>query len=97
MGAHISCVCMCVAAVALATQALATHYHNDHWQTMVFTVLSLAQLGHVMAIRSEKEFLLKLGIFSNLQLLVIVFLTFLLQVCVIYLPFANQILKTKIA
>jgi Ca2+-transporting ATPase len=78
----------------LGTQALATYHHNSHWQTMVFTVLSLAQLGHVMAIRSEKEFLFKLGLFSNPQLLVIVFLTFLLQVSVIYLPFANKILKT---
>jgi P-type Ca2+ transporter type 2C len=94
MAYHIGWVGLLMAAVTLGTQALATHYHNDHWQTMVFTVLSLAQLGHVMAIRSEKEFLLKLGLLSNPQLLVIVFLTFLLQVSVIYLPFANKILKT---
>ena len=94
MAYHIAWVGLLMAAITLGTQALATHYHNDHWQTMVFTVLSLAQLGHVMAIRSEKEFLLKQGLFSNPQLLVIVFLTFLLQVSVIYLPFANKILKT---
>jgi P-type Ca2+ transporter type 2C len=94
MAYHIAWVGLLMAAVTLGTQALATYYHNDHWQTMVFTVLSLAQLGHVMAIRSEKEFLLKQGLFSNPQLLVIVFLTFLLQVSVIYLPFANKILKT---
>ena len=94
MAYHIAWVGLLMAGVTLGTQALATYYHNDHWQTMVFTVLSLAQLGHVMAIRSEKEFLLKQGLFSNPQLLVIVFLTFLLQVSVIYLPFANKILKT---
>ena len=94
MAYHIAWVGLLMAGVTLGTQALATYHHNDHWQTMVFTVLSLAQLGHVMAIRSEKEFLLKIGLFSNLQLLVIVFLTFLLQVAVIYLPFANNILKT---
>lgn len=94
MAYHIAWVGLLMAGVTLGTQALATHHGNDHWQTMVFTVLSLAQLGHVMAIRSEKEFLLKLGLFSNPQLLVIVFLTFLLQVSVIYLPFANKILKT---
>ena len=94
MAYHIAWVGLLMAGVTLGTQALATYYHNDHWQTMVFTVLSLAQLGHVMAIRSEKDFLLKQGLFSNPQLLVIVFLTFLLQVSVIYLPFANKILKT---
>ncbi len=94
MAYHIAWVGLLMAAVTLGTQALATHYKNDHWQTMVFTVLSLAQLGHVMAIRSEKEFLLKQGLFSNPQLLVVVLLTFLLQVAVIYLPFANKILKT---
>ena len=94
MAYHIAWVGLLMAGITLGTQALATYHHNSHWQTMVFTVLSLAQLGHVMAIRSEKEFLFKLGLFSNPQLLVIVFLTFLLQVSVIYLPFANKILKT---
>ena len=94
MAYHIAWVGLLMAGVTLGTQALATHQDNSHWQTMVFTVLSLAQLGHVMAIRSEKEFLLKQGLFSNPQLLVTVFLTFLLQVAVIYHPFANEILKT---
>ena len=94
MAYHIAWVGLLMAGITLGTQALATHRNNSHWQTMVFTVLSLAQLGHVMAIRSEKEFLFKLGLFSNPQLLVIVFLTFLLQVSVVYLPFANRILKT---
>jgi len=94
MAYHIAWVGLLMAGITLGTQALATHRNNSHWQTMVFTVLSLAQLGHVMAIRSEKEFLFKLGLFSNPQLLVIVFLTFLLQVSVVYLPFANKILKT---
>ena len=94
MAYHIAWVGLLMAGITLGTQALATYHHNSHWQTMVFTVLSLAQLGHVMAIRSEKEFLFKQGLFSNPQLLVIVFLTFLLQVSVIYLPSANKILKT---
>jgi Ca2+-transporting ATPase len=62
---------------------------------MVFTVLSLAQLGHVMAIRSDRDFLYRQGIFSNPPLLGAVLLTFLLQLGVIYLPFANELLKTQ--
>jgi Ca2+-transporting ATPase len=62
---------------------------------MVFTVLSLTQLGHVFAIRSEHEFIFRLGLFTNLPLLVTLVLTFILQLGVIYLPFANEIFKTQ--
>ena len=62
---------------------------------MVFTVLSLAQLGHVFAIRSDHEFIYKKGLFSNLPLLGAVLLTFGLQLGVIYLPFANEIFRTQ--
>lgn len=62
---------------------------------MVFTVLSLAQLGHVLSIRSDREFLYKQGVFSNPMLIGAVLLTFLLQLIVIYLPAANAIFKTQ--
>ena len=65
-----------------------------HWQTMVFTVLCLTQLGHVLAIRSEKQSLFTIGIFSNKYLLAAVALTFLLQMATIYVPFLNPIFKT---
>jgi Ca2+-transporting ATPase len=66
-----------------------------HWQTMVFTVLSLSQLGHVMAIRSDRQFLFTLGVFSNKPLLGAIVLTFILQLAVIYLPVANEIFKIQ--
>lgn len=91
---HIVWVGLLMAGITLGTQAWAIHGENGHWQTMVFTVLSLSQLGHVLAIRSEKEFLYRQGIFSNPQLLGAVFLTFILQLAVIYLPVANHIFKT---
>ena len=28
---------------------------NDHWQTIVFTALTLMQRAHVLAIRSERD------------------------------------------
>ena len=69
--------------------------NGSHWQTMVFTVLSFSQLAHVMAIRSEKEFLFRQGILSNPQLFITVTLTFFLQLAVIYLPSANTVFKTQ--
>jgi Ca2+-transporting ATPase len=92
---HILWVGLLMAGITLGTQAWAINKELAHWQTMVFTVLSLSQLGHVLAIRSDREFLYKQGIFSNLPLLGAVLLTCLLQLAVIYLPFANEIFKTQ--
>lgn len=95
IGYHIIWVGLLMAGVTLGIQAWATYHNNNHWQTMVFTVLSLAQLGHVLAIRSDREFLYKQGLFSNLPVMTVVSLTFLLQLAVIYLPFANNLFKTQ--
>ena len=95
IGYHIVWVGLLMAGITLGTQAWSLQQENTHWQTMVFTVLSLSQLGHVLAIRSEKEFLYRQGFFSNPQLIGAVFLTFILQLLVIYLPAANTIFKTQ--
>ncbi len=95
MTLHIIWVGMLMAAITLFTEAWALRYEYGHWQTMVFTVLSLSQLGHVLAIRSEKEFLFRQGVFSNIPLLVAVLVTFILQIIVIYLPAANFVFKTQ--
>lgn len=92
---HILWVGLLMAGVTLGTQAWALQNGDTHWQTMVFTVLSLSQLGHVLAIRSDRVFLYKQGLFSNLPMLGAILLTFFLQLAVIYLPFANSVLKTQ--
>lgn len=95
IGYHIVWVGLLMAGITLAIQAYALNKGNENWQTMVFTVLSLSQLGHVLAIRSEREFMYKKGIFSNLPLLGSVAFTFILQLAVIYLPLANKVFKTN--
>ena len=66
----------------------------DHWQTMVFTTLVIAQLFKALAIRSEREALWHQGLGSKPQLLGAVLLTVLLQLAVIYVPIFNPIFKT---
>ena len=67
---------------------------HAHWQTMVFTVLTLSQMAHVLAIRSERESLFRLGLLSNRPLLGAVALTFVLQMATIYVPLLNPIFRT---
>jgi len=95
IGYHIIWVGFLMAAITLGVQAWALGMGNEHWQTEVFTVLSLAQLGHVMAIRSDYQLIYKKGFFSNRPMILAIFFTFLLQMAIIYLPAANQIFKTQ--
>ena len=95
IGYHIIWVGLLMAGVTLSAQAWAIHNKLEHWQTMVFSILAFSQLGHVMAIRSERQFLFQQGLLSNIPLLGAVLLTVLLQMAVIYLPFANKLFKTE--
>ncbi|MBK7427296.1 MAG: calcium-translocating P-type ATPase, PMCA-type [Saprospiraceae bacterium] len=81
--------------VCLATQAWATHIGNDKWQTMVFTILCISQMGNAMAIRSDTKSLFQQGVFGNRQLVGAVLLTFALQMAVIYVPFLQNIFRTQ--
>jgi Ca2+-transporting ATPase len=54
------------------------------WQTMVFTTLTLAQMGNALAIRSNRDSLFKIGLLSNKPMVVAVVSTFLLQMAVVY-------------
>ncbi|HOY86490.1 MAG TPA: calcium-translocating P-type ATPase, PMCA-type [Methylotenera sp.] len=95
MWQHVIWVGLLMAGLTLFVQAWAYHTGSSHWQTMAFTVLTLSQLAHVMAIRSEKESLFSIGIFSNMPLVITVAVTFMLQMATIYVPAFNAIFKTE--
>jgi P-type Ca2+ transporter type 2C len=95
IGFHIAWVGILMAGITLGVQGWAIHNDHAHWQTMVFAALSFTQLGHIMVIKSERQSLLSKDLLSNLPLLATVVFTFLLQLAVIYLPFANELLKTQ--
>jgi Ca2+-transporting ATPase len=63
--------------------------------TMVFTVLSMSQMGHALAIRSDWKSLFNQGILGNKQLAGAVLLTLSLQMAVIYVPFLQDIFRTQ--
>ena len=91
---HVVWVGLLIAGLSIFSQAYAIRSGSTHWQTIVFTVLTVSQMAHVMAVRSDTESLWRLGLFSNLPLLGAVTLTVGLQMAVIYwLPF-QRVFKT---
>ncbi len=94
LGLHVLWVGLLMAGIALALQAWSYGTAGAHWQTMVFTVLCLTQLGHVLAIRSERRSLFTMGLFSNKTLLGAVLLGFVLQLTVVYLEPLNALFRT---
>jgi len=94
LGIHIVWVGLVMGAATLFTQAYADT-NGMHWQTMVFTVLCMSQMGNVLAIRSDRQSIFKIGLFSNLPLLGAVLLTFALQLATIYIPFLHPVFKTE--
>lgn len=64
------------------------------WQTVIFTTLTLSQMGNALATRSECDSLFRIGLLSNKALLASVLLTFGLQMVVTYVPFFQAVFKT---
>lgn len=97
MWQHIVWVGLLMGGVSLASMAWALNGTDmsGSWQTMIFTVLALSQMGHALAVRSEKASLFKQGLLSNLFLLGAVFLTLILQLLIIYMPALQSIFKTQ--
>jgi Ca2+-transporting ATPase len=62
MWQHIPGVGLLLDGLCLAVQAWAISTGHAHWQTMVFTVLTLGQMANVMGIRCETESSWRLGL-----------------------------------
>ena len=80
----------------LALAVGAWYYFSGHptWQTMVFSTLAFAQMWQALASRSSRESLFTLGLRSNPTLLVMLGITFVLQLAVIYVPFLQAFFST---
>jgi Ca2+-transporting ATPase len=83
-----------IGALSLAGQAWAFHGGSDNWQTVVFTVLTLAQLVNVLALRSETASVFSRRFLGNRSILAAVLLTLLLQFVVIYWPPMQAVFNT---
>jgi len=64
-------------------------------RTAAFIVLACSQLFHAFNCRSMTESLFKLGIGTNMKLVLAVFISFILQMAVVYVPFLQRVFKTE--
>ncbi len=94
LGRHALWVGLLMAGTVLAVQSWSLRFCGAHWQTMVFTLLCVTQLGHVLAIRSETRSLFEMGLFSNKPLLGAVVCGLVLQLTVVYSSSLNAMFKT---
>ena len=96
MGWHILWVGLLMGAASLATGwwYWRVGARPVYWRTTVFTVLTLAQMGHALAIRSERDSLFRQGLLSNKFMLGSVLLTFVLQMGLLYIPWLQGIFDT---
>ncbi|MEO0834811.1 MAG: cation-translocating P-type ATPase, partial [Cyanobacteria bacterium J06642_3] len=68
----------------------------NHWKTMVFTTLCLAQMGHALAVRSNTRLTIEMNFFSNPYLLGAIALTTILQILLIYVTPLRNFFDTSI-
>ena len=92
---HTLWVGLLIGGLCLAVQAWALAAANPHGQTMVFTVLTLAQMAHVLAIRSEQTSLFSPRLPANRPLAAAVVLTLALQLATLYVPWLQPIFRTQ--
>ena len=95
MWQHVVWYGLFVGGVSVASQAWALSRGVEYWQTIVFTVLTLSQLFHSLAVRSERDSLVTIGVFTNIPMLGAIALAGALQLMIIYLPPLNVIFHTQ--
>ncbi|MGD1936458.1 MAG: cation-translocating P-type ATPase [Cyanophyceae cyanobacterium] len=64
----------------------AEHLQKDSWKTMVFTTLCVSQMGHAIAVRSDRKLIIEMDLFSNPYILWSVLVTIVLQFILVYVP-----------
>jgi Ca2+-transporting ATPase len=95
MARHILWVGLLMGVISLGVGFSYWRANDQTWQTIVFSTLTLSQMAHVLAIRSEQNSLFRIGLFSNKPLLGAVLLTFFLQLALIYVPFLQGFFHTS--
>ncbi len=95
LGRHVLLVGLLMGLVSLSIGYYYWQSNHPNWRTILFTTLTLSQMAHVLAIRSERQSLFQIGILSNKYLLAALLLTAVLQMGLIYVPFLQSVFSTS--
>jgi len=84
-----------LAVLTIALMVWSYSYTPNHWKTMVFTTLCIAQMGHALAIRSNVRLTIELNPLTNIYLWGAVLLTTFLQLALIYIEPLQKFFETQ--
>jgi Ca2+-transporting ATPase len=85
-----------LAASGIVLQTAAIHSAlGSKWQTVVFSFLCFAELGAALALTSETTSFFRMPLGTIKAMLGAVAVTVALQLCVIYIPFMNEVFSTE--
>jgi len=93
IGRYIIRIGIVFALLVIGLMVYASSHSPEHWKTMEFTTLCLAQMGHALSARSDRP-LLQVAPFSNPWLLWAVVLTSALQLLLLYVPALSSFFGT---
>jgi Ca2+-transporting ATPase len=94
LGWHVVWVGIVMAALTLGVGYGYWQSGDERWRTMVLTTLAFSQMAHVMAIRSERDSVFRIGLLSNRWLAAAVAGVVLLQLVIVYVPVFNRVFDT---
>jgi Ca2+-transporting ATPase len=95
LGVHVVWVGLLMGLISVGVGYFGWRAAMPEWQTMVFTTITLSQMAHALAIRSEFDSVFRIGLLSNQALVGAVALTTLLQIAVIYFPPLQAVFDTR--
>ncbi len=95
LGRHVLLVGLLMGLLSLSLGYYYWQSNQSNWRTILFTTLTLSQMTHALAIRSERQSLFQIGLLSNKYLLVALLLTVILQLGLIYVPFLQSVFSTS--
>jgi Ca2+-transporting ATPase len=96
LGRHVIWVGVLIGVVALFAGWLyfdANNLEDKTWQTMIFTTLAFLQVGQALASRSSRESFFRLGLRTNMTLLLLAVVVIALQLFVLYAPFLEEFFR----
>ncbi|MGA7936522.1 MAG: cation-translocating P-type ATPase [Kovacikia sp.] len=95
VGRDILWVGLLVGLALLAVSYQSWSMAHPTWQTMAFLTLALSRMSLALAMRSERDSLVQIGILSNPYMLWAVVLTFGFQLMVVYVPPIQAVFQTE--